>query len=136
MINTAIQQIEAALPGALGTVKGVRLDTDRAIAVFVLPFTDRHHQPFRFYAYTRPKSKKIFLTDAGGMLETLKKSGLGVEMDLLQETLRTFDLVVLEDGQVLEQTDRPLWQRILALVQGLILADGVLRTWTLPRKTA
>ena len=93
-------------------------------------FRDRNGSPFAFYAYTRGKRKKIFLTDAGLILKTLQKSGMGLEMGLIQSLLRTYGLMFTQDGVVVDQSDRSVEDRVTALFQAWCAADGVLRTWT------
>jgi hypothetical protein len=84
----------------------------------------------RFYAYTRGKRKKIFFTDAGLILKTLQKSGMGLQMGLVQSLLRTYGLMFTQDGVVVDQSDRSIEDRVTALFQAWCAADGVLRTWT------
>ncbi len=93
-------------------------------------FRDRNGSPFAFYAYTRGKRKKIFLTDAGLILGTLQKSGMGLQMGLVQSLLRTYGLMFTQDGVVVDQSDRSVEDRVTALFQAWCAADGVLRTWT------
>ncbi len=93
-------------------------------------FRDRNGSPFAFYAYTRGKRKKIFLTDAGLILGTLRKSGMGLQMGLVQSLLRTYGLMFTQDGVVVDQSDRSVEDRVTALFQAWCAADGVLRTWT------
>jgi hypothetical protein len=93
-------------------------------------FRDRNGSPFAFYAYTRGKRKKIFLTDAGLILGTLQKSGMGLQMGLVQSLLRTYGLMFTQDGVVVDQSDRSIEDRVTALFQAWCAADGVLRTWT------
>ena len=128
-----IKQVQDALVQAMSLATVVPVLKNKAVKC-ALPFVDRNGQVFAFYAYRRKETPTIYLTDAGAVLQTLRKSGLDVQMDLLQRTMRTFGLTVLEDGTVLEDSDRPLWQRVLALFQGLVTADGILRTWTLPKE--
>jgi len=93
-------------------------------------FRDRNGSPFAFYAYTRGKRKKIFLTDAGLILGTLQKSGMGLQMGLVQSLLRTYGLIFTQEGVVIDQSDRSIEERVTALFQAWCAADGVLRTWT------
>ena len=93
-------------------------------------FRDRNGSPFAFYAYTRGKRKKIFLTDAGLILGTLQKSGMGLQMGLVQSLLRTYGLMFTQEGVVIDQSDRSIEERVTALFQAWCAADGVLRTWT------
>ena len=93
-------------------------------------FRDRNGSPYAFYAYTRGKRKKIFLTDAGLILGTLQKSGMGLQMGLVQSLLRTYGLMFTQDGVVVDQSDRSIEERVTALFQAWCAADGVLRTWT------
>jgi len=93
-------------------------------------FRDRNGSPFAFYAYTRGKRKKIFLTDAGLILGTLQKSGMGLQMGLVQSLLRTYGLMFTQEGVVIDQSDRSIEQRVTSLFQAWCAADGVLRTWT------
>ncbi len=93
-------------------------------------FRDRNGSPFAFYAYTRGKRKKIFLTDAGLILGTLQKSGMGLQMGLVQSLLRTYGLMFTQDGVVVDQSDRSIEDRVTVLFQAWCAADGVLRTWT------
>lgn len=134
MTRHDITQVQQALGVAIGKVVAVPVEQDSRIVKFALPFVDRNGQVFTFYAYRRAGMKKIFLTDAGAVLQTLQKSGLDVQMNILQRTMKTFGLTVLEDGTILEDSQRPLWQRVMAVFQGLVTADGILRTWTLPRE--
>jgi hypothetical protein len=93
-------------------------------------FRDRNGQPFAYFAYTRGKRKKIFLTDAGLILGTLRKSGMGLQMGLVQSLLRTYGLMFTQEGVVIDQSDRSIEERVTALFQAWCAADGVLRTWT------
>jgi hypothetical protein len=93
-------------------------------------FRDRNGSPFAFYAYTRGKRKKIFLTDAGLIMGTLQKSGMGLQMGLVQSLLRTYGLMFTQEGVVIDQSDRSIEERVTALFQAWCAADGVLRTWT------
>ena len=93
-------------------------------------FRDRNGSPFAFYAYTRGKRKKIFLTDAGLILGTLQKSGMGLQMGLVQSLLRTYGLMFTQEGVVIDQSDRSIEERVASLFQAWCAADGVLRTWT------
>jgi hypothetical protein len=93
-------------------------------------FRDRNGSPFAFYAYTRGKRKKIFLTDAGLILGTLRKSGMGLQMGLVQSLLRTYGLMFTQEGVVIDQSDRSIEERVASLFQAWCAADGVLRTWT------
>jgi hypothetical protein len=93
-------------------------------------FRDRNGSPFAFYAYTRGKRKKIFLTDAGLILGTLQKSGMGLQMGLVQSLLRTYGLMFTQEGVVIDQSDRSIEERVTDLFQAWCAADGVLRTWT------
>jgi hypothetical protein len=93
-------------------------------------FRDRNGSPFAFYAYTRGKRKKIFLTDAGLILGTLQKSGMGLQMGLVQSLLRTYGLMFTQEGVVIDQSDRSIEERVTYLFQAWCAADGVLRTWT------
>jgi hypothetical protein len=93
-------------------------------------FRDRNGSPFAFYAYTRGKRKNIFLTDAGLILGTLQKSGMGLQMGLVQSLLRTYGLMFTQEGVVIDQSDRSIEERVTALFQAWCAADGVLRTWT------
>ena len=127
-----VKQVREALGRVFATMETEKVDLDNA-AKFVTEFQDRNGELFTFYAYTRPGSKQIFLTDAGLILNTLKKSGMGVEMKLLQALLRSYDLIITEEGSVVDLTDRLLWQRVSALFQAWCAADGVLRTWTRPK---
>ena len=129
-----IKQVQDALEQLGRKVVAVPVPDETRAVRFALPFVDRNGQVFTFYAYQRAGSKKIFLTDAGAILQTLQKSGLGVQMDVLQKMLKTFGLTVLQDGTVLEDSRHPLWQRVMTLFQGLVTADGILRTWTLPKE--
>ena len=129
-----IQQVQMALADAVSKVVAAPVEGEDRAVKFACPCVDRNGQVLTFYAYQRPETEKVFLTDAGAVLHTLHKSGLDVEMTVMQQVMTTFGLTVLEDGTVLEETDRPLWQRVMALFQGLILADGVLRLWTLPKE--
>lgn len=96
----------------------------------ITQFKDRNGSPFAFYAYTRGKRKKIFLTDAGLILGTLRKSGMEVQMGLVQSLLRTYGLMFTQEGVVIDQSDRSIEERVTALFQAWCAADGVLRTWT------
>jgi len=93
-------------------------------------FRDRNGSPFAFYAYTRGKRKNIFLTDAGLILGTLRKSGMGLQMGLVQSLLRTYGLMFTQEGVVIDQSDRSIEERVASLFQAWCAADGVLRTWT------
>ena len=93
-------------------------------------FRDRNGSPFAFYAYTRGKRKKIFLTDAGLILGTLQKSGMGLQMGLVQSLLRTYGLMFTQEGVVIDQSDRSIEERVASLFQAWCAAVGVLRTWT------
>ena len=93
-------------------------------------FRDRNGSLFAFYAYTRGKRKKIFLTDAGLILGTLQKSGMGLQMGLVQSLLRTYGLMFTQEGVVIDQSDRSIEERVASLFQAWCAADGVLRTWT------
>jgi len=93
-------------------------------------FRDRNGSPFAFYAYTRGKRKKIFLTDVGLILGTLQKSGMGLQMGLVQSLLRTYGLMFTQEGVVIDQSDRSIEERVTDLFQAWCAADGVLRTWT------
>lgn len=134
MTKRDIQQVQKALACAVEKVVGVEVSPGSPAAVFALPFLDRNGEAFRLYAYTVPKSRKIYLTDAGLIFGTLKRSGLGVQQNVLRQLLQTFQVTVLEDGSAVEQTGRPLWQRVASVIQALMTADGVLRTWTLHKE--
>ena len=127
-----VKQVQEALGHVLASLKVEKVDLNNAVK-FVTAFEDRNGEFFTFYAYTRPGAKTLFLTDAGLILKTLNKSGMGVEMKLLQALLRSYDLIITEEGSVVDLTDRPLWQRVTALFQAWCAADGVLRTWTRPK---
>jgi hypothetical protein len=98
-----VKQVREALGHVLNSVTNEKvLSTDQAVK-FTTAFSDRNNEPFTFYGYMRPGSKKIFLTDAGLILA------------------------------VVDMSDRPLWERISSLFQAWNAADGVLRTWTRPK---
>lgn len=97
-------------------------------------FLDRNGLAFRFYAYRRPKAKLLVLTDAGEIAETLKRSGMELQMGLLQSLLRSYGLTLTQEGAVVEMTRRPLGERIAAMFQAWAAADGVMRMWTRPKE--
>lgn len=94
---------------------------------------DRNGVPFHFYAYRQKRAKKIFLTDSGSIITTLQKSGMEVELKLVQSLLKSYDMILTQDGCAVEQSDRPLWDRVLTMFQAWCAADGVMRTWTRPK---
>jgi hypothetical protein len=87
-----IKQVQDALAHAMGKVIGAPVTETGKAAKFALPFLDRNGQAFTFYAYQRQGSKKLFFTDAGAALQTLRKSGFDVHLDVMQRTMRTFGL--------------------------------------------
>jgi hypothetical protein len=126
-----IKQVREAFQTACGKVKVEKTDLEAAVRV-ITPFMDRNGQPFLFYAYRRPRKKKIFLTDCGAIVLSLEKSGTDIQMALLQKMLRSYGMTLTQDKSVVEMTDRPLGQRVSAVFQAWAAADGILRMWTLP----
>ena len=125
-----MKQVMEALQSAASKVEIEAVPNEGNIVKVATQFKDRNGQPFAYFAYTRGKRKKIFLTDAGLILKTLQKSGMGLEMGLIQSLLRTYGLMFTQDGVVVDQSDRSIEDRVTALFQAWCAADGVLRTWT------
>lgn len=92
-------------------------------------FVDRNGVVFTLFAYKRPGETRLYLTDGGSILSDLQRSGMEVKLNLLQSLLRSFNLIITQEGSVVEQTDRPQWQRIWSLFQAWAAVDGVVRTW-------
>lgn len=132
MTNQDIKQVREAFQIACGKLKVEKTEVNGAVRV-ITPFRDRNGEQFLFYAYRRSRSKKIYMTDTRLIVETLEKSGMAVKMDLLQKMLQSYGLTLLQTGEVVEMTDRPLGQRVAALFQAWAATDGVLRMWTLPK---
>jgi hypothetical protein len=122
-----IRQIEGAFQTALA-LKANTIGVEGAIKLQSSVF-DRNGDPFVFYAYRRAAAKKLYLTDGGTILKTLQKAGMEVQMKLLQSLMRSYGLIITQDGCVVDESDRVLWKRVLALFQAWSAADGVLRTW-------
>ena len=113
----------------------LNVQTDGAYLKISAPYyKDRNGENFVFYAYRRPKDTTLYLTDAGLITRTLQKSGLEVNMSAIQVLLRSYQLMVMADGCVVENTKRPLGERVTALFQAWAAADGVMRTWIRPKK--
>jgi len=125
-----MKQLLEALQHAASKVDLESVPDETNMVRIVTQFKDRNGTPFAFYAYTRGKKRKLFLTDAGLVLSTLQKSGMEVQMGLVQSLLRTYGLVFTQEGATVEQSDRPIEDRVTALFQAWCAADGVLRTWT------
>jgi hypothetical protein len=125
-----MKQIMEALQTAASKVDAEAVPSEGNVIKITTQFKDRNGSPFAFYAYTRKKQKKIFFTDAGLILSTLQKSGMEVQMGLVQSLLRTYGLIFTQEGSVIDQTNRSIEERVTALFQGWCAADGVLRTWT------
>lgn len=102
----------------LDVIPGVRIESS---------FKDRNGAPFVSYAYSI--KRKIYLTDGGSIVGTLQKSGMTVEMKLVQAMLRSYGLDLVDNDSVIEQSDRPLNERVAALFQAWAAVDGVMRTW-------
>src|SRR5277367_2896 len=95
-----IKQVADALSRTVLTVKSERVPQLGEAAKFTTKFKDRNGEPFVFFAYRRPRSKKIYLTDAMAILKTLQKSGLDVQMNLLQTLTRSYGLILTQEGAV------------------------------------
>lgn len=133
MNKTHVKKVQDALGHLFQDVKSVVVEDGKAYK-FISSFVDRNGQPFVFYAYTMPKSaSRIFLSDMGLILRQLQKSGMGVELGLVQSLLRTYELTFTQNGITIDDTSRPMEQRIIALFQAWAAADGVMRTWTRPK---
>lgn len=113
-------------------VKALPTDLPNAVQIKAA-YVDRNGEPFTFYAYTRAGAKKIFLTDAAALRITLERSGMSLNLALVQKMMSTYGLTVIQDGAVVDQTDRPLGQRVNAMFQAWAAADGVLRLWTMEK---
>lgn len=81
------------------------------------------------YAYTLPNSGKIYFTDAGVLAKLIASSGQPVQWSVLQHLFTSYNLTLLPDNSVLEQTDRPLHERITAIWSAQLGVDAMIRTW-------
>jgi hypothetical protein len=81
-----------------------------------------------FYAFHAKDSKDIMLSDGGKMIHQLQKFG-ALQYAAIQTLGKTFGLSLMEDLSIMDISDRPLGIRIMAMAQGLIAIDGIVRTW-------
>jgi hypothetical protein len=132
LTNQDIKQVREAFGNIVAKMTTHPMEVENAVK-FTTFFKDRNAEPFTFFAYRRPKQKKIYLTDLGGIVKTLEKSGTAVQLGLLQKMLNSYGLTFTDHKDVVEMTNRPLGHRVAALFQAWSAADGVLRMWTLPK---
>jgi hypothetical protein len=130
MTSRQAKQVQEAFGHVLKSIQVLEIGGALDARKFVTSFVDRNDEPFTFYAYTRKGSRKIYLSDNGAILKEMQKSGMGIQLGLVQSLLRTYDLTFTQDGMTVDMTDRPLWQRVTALFQAWAAGDGVVRTWT------
>jgi hypothetical protein len=103
-----------------------------AIKVEIPDLQDRNEEAFRVYVYR--KGKKLFLSDAGLITYSLKTPQLDVHMSLIQQLMRTYGLIVLQDGCVLDRRSGPLSRRITSFIQAWAAVDGIVRMWNMPKE--
>jgi len=83
-------------------------------------FRDRERKSICFLRLHTRKRKKIFLTDAGLILGTLQKSGMGLQLGLVQSLLRTYGLMFTQEGVVIDQSDRSIEERVDSSLPSLV----------------
>lgn len=98
-----------------------------------LPFKSHSGESFRVYAFRRPRSKKIYLSDGRALLRTIQGCGQP-HLKAIQELLGTFGLSLMEDLSVMDITDRPLTVRTMSFLQAWCAVDGMLRIWKIAQE--
>ena len=94
-----------------------------------LPFKTKDNEQIIVYAYQKPKWKKLYLTDAGRVVRSLEKLGVGIVMPVLQNILREYGLRLDEHASIIEDSDRPLGERLSSVIEAYIAVDGISRGW-------
>ena len=123
-----VKQIRDAFARLSKGVKITEFLTSSTIKVET-DFTLINGEPVTFYAYMVLPSKKIYFTDAGRMYKHLISSGQKIQDGVVQALVESYGLILLDGNNVVDQSDRPLHDRIANTVQLLIGVDAMLRTW-------
>jgi hypothetical protein len=90
---------------------------------------DRNGEFFFFYFFTNKINGIYYLGDGGFLLETLKKSGLEINLGLFQKLLSSYGLIFTDNYCVLEGNQNfSCRSRINNLLQGFIATDASIRS--------
>lgn len=95
----------------------------------VLPFKTRNGQDLTIYAYQKPLGKKIYLTDAGRIISSLVALKVGIIMPVIQSILHEYGLRVDQNAAVIEDSNRPLGERLKVFIEAYLAMDGIARGW-------
>lgn len=98
-----------------------------------LPFESHRGEPFRLYAFRRPRGKKIYFSDGRALLQSIKGCG-NPHLNAIQGLLETFGLSLMEDLSVMDQTDRTLSVRVMSFLQAWCAVDGMIRIWAIAQE--
>ena len=104
---------------------------DTGVIKFYSPdIKDRNGVEFFFYYCVNKVDGKTYLGDGGFLLETLQKSGLDIQLKLLQDMLKTYGLIFTEQYLVLEGNNDLPWRiRVNNFLLGFLAVDAILRSW-------
>jgi hypothetical protein len=128
MTAVEIKLIHRAISDITANGKVKKEDPQGKVLRITLPLEGRNKLIFKVYAFHRPESKKLYLSDGMAMVKELQTAGM-MQFGLIQTLLSTYNLSLMEDLSVMDLTTRTLGKRLASFLQAWIAIDGMLRMW-------
>lgn len=92
-------------------------------------FTNYNKEKIGFYGYMLPSSGKIYFTDAGRTNKLLLSANQTLQPGVMQGMIDSYGLTWMPDLTILDQQDKPMHDRLAAMIQVQIGADLLVRSW-------
>lgn len=91
-----------------------------------LPYYNAALSPLYFFVVKRKGAKKFSLLLPVESIGVLPVDGT---LSILQELLKTYQVLVSQEADIMEENDYPLHTRIKIMTQALVAIDGIRRLW-------
>ena len=133
MTANEAKKVARSLATFAARAKAEPANGDRSIWRINLPFYDRLNQPFKAYIYHPAGSRKIIIADGGSTISELRALGTP-QLHAIQRLLLGFDVKLMEDLTVMENSNRPMSERMMSYLRARLALDGMLRIWDIMKE--